>query len=157
MLSDVVLDTNVLMHADNPSEERQGDAIAFLEALLACATAICVDEGFDMEESRNRSLIGGEYLARLTAPSLGYQVLVQVFSQGRVVEVSTAVEDRVRRVVRRCVNKPRDRTFVRVAYNSSDRLLCSHDYDDFPPLARGELSKKLGITVGDAGQVTGLL
>lgn len=157
MLTDVIVDTNVLLHADNPEEARQGEAVNLVRALVTGPTAVCVDEGFSPEEGDNRSLIGGEYLDKLTAVSLGYQMLVHVFSEGRIVEVSTSVSDQVRGIVRKAVNKPRDRTFLRVAYNSKERVLCSHDYEDFPARARRQLQKRLDVTVCDAADACGRL
>jgi len=65
MLVDIVLDTNVLMHAENSQEARCEQSGNLLQAPKICTTKLCVDEGFDLNESRNRSQIGSEYLKHL--------------------------------------------------------------------------------------------
>lgn len=72
MLEDLVIDTNVLMHANNSKEERQEDTIKFLKKLLASDTFICVDEGFDPDEAKNKSKIIGEYYQYLAVGSFGH-------------------------------------------------------------------------------------
>lgn len=63
MITDVVVDTNVWVHASNPGEQRFEAALEFLEKLLYSASILlCVDEGFSLDEASNRSLIGREYL-----------------------------------------------------------------------------------------------
>ena len=61
MIDDIVVDTNVLAHAGNPDEARQQSSIDLVVALKAGKTSICVDAGFHLDESKNRSHIAVEY------------------------------------------------------------------------------------------------
>jgi hypothetical protein len=151
VLEDIVVDTNVLMHADNPNEVRQADATDFLTRLLDAETRLSVDKGFELDESRNRSLIGSEYLTHLTPLSLGYRVLVQLAGTGRIRFVDRSLDQRTRSRINQLVPNKRDRTFVAVAYESDDQTLCSHDYQDFSTRVRRELATRLDVTVCNAG------
>jgi len=84
MISDVVIDTNVLVHADNPMEARSAASRSLLQGLLGVNTVLCVDEGYDPDEPRNRSRIGSEYRQNLRFGSLGLAVLVHLAGQGRI-------------------------------------------------------------------------
>jgi hypothetical protein len=67
MLVDVVLDTNLLMHSDDERQSHHEDCRNLLWELRDSTTLLCVDEGFDLDQAKNKSLIGGEYFDRLTA------------------------------------------------------------------------------------------
>lgn len=157
MLDDVVVDTNVLVHAQNPQEDRFGDSVRFVENLLACRALLCVDSGFSTKESSNRSLIGAEYLEKLRAGSLGYAALVQLATSGRVREVARMADGAARKQILQLIRKPRDRTFLSVAWNSSGRLLVSHDYEDFQEGKRKEIHKVIGVRMADAAEMCVLL
>src|SRR2546429_630081 len=61
MLPDIVIDTNVLGHPDTPTEPRYAASRALVLRLLEISTHLCVDEGFALDEARNRSFICAEY------------------------------------------------------------------------------------------------
>jgi hypothetical protein len=154
---DLVLDTNVLMHADNPNEGRQADSAALLSKLLASECTLVVDEGFDLDSSKNTSLIGHEYLERLVPLSVGYQALVQMLSTGRVTFVSGSVPASTRNAVNQVLRNRRDRTFLIVAINSRGRVFCSHDFRDFSLTKRTNIRRRFRVTVCDAAQARALL
>lgn len=156
-IDDIVVDTNVLMHASNPQEPRFDAAKNFLERFVQVHTCLCVDEGFDIDESRNRSLIGGEYLDRLSPGTIGYAVISMLALDGRLSMVPTRVADPVRRKINQMIGNSRDRTFVRVAVNSGGRVLVSHDYSDFPVPIRNKINLELGVLVEDASDATTLI
>ena len=83
-LADLTLDTNVLLHSCNPIEARHGASVEFLQCLLGCTTKLAIDEGFSLDEALNRSLIGGEYLAKIVPGTLPSAVLTQLALTGRV-------------------------------------------------------------------------
>lgn len=145
MLSDVVVDTNVLIHASNPSVAYNAASLALLVALQNASTALCVDPGFDVNEAQNRSLIAGEYQQKLPIGSLGFAVVATLAATGRVKQVSRKVPEALARKIRHRVGKPRDRTFVHVAANSNDRRLVSHDFEDFSDDTRMALSPVVTI------------
>lgn len=148
MVDEVVVDTNVFLHAHNPEEPRFGAALAFCEQLAAAEhTAICVDEGFGWGEASNESLIGSEYLSHIPAISLAAALIGALLTQGRVHMVSQRLPQRERQIVNQLIRNKRDRTFVRVAWNCSDRLLVSHDYQDFGAGKRRKISKLLTVSI----------
>ncbi len=156
-VADLVVDTNVLMHASNPTEARFADCVAFLERLIESTTALCVDEGFSVVEADNRSLIGTEYLTHLVHGAMGHSVVTHLAQTGRVVERSTRLAVAGARKLNQLISNKRDRTFVRVAANSTDRTFVSHDFRDFPKKKRATVKKELAVTVLTAAEARGSL
>lgn len=97
MLVDVVIDTNVLVHATNPGTARFAASVAFLQALLSSSTALCVDIGFSLDQSSNRGLIAAEYLAKVTSQSLSAIILSQLAQSGRVKVLDLRISPQHRR------------------------------------------------------------
>lgn len=154
-LSDIVVDTNVLVHASNEAHPYCQASLAFLSTLLAGTTAVCVDVGFSVDESKNTSLIGGEYMQHLVFGMPGYAVIQALASSERMKQVPRSVPDNVRRAVKRLVpRKSRDRTFVHVAFNSTDHVLVSHDFDDFGDDVRKKLRRSVGVSIVIADDAT---
>jgi hypothetical protein len=48
------------------------------------------------------------------------------------------------------VTKGPDRTYLKVAYNSREKILASHDYEDIPDTVRVRLKKQLMVKVVSA-------
>lgn len=157
MLDDIVIDTNVFVHGSNPHGQHFSDAGDFLARLLEVETKLCVDEGFDMEEASNRSLIGDEYLRHIRAGMLGYEVLARVFASRRLKVVASSASPAVRKSINRRVGNKRDRTFLFVTMNTDERVLVSHDYADFPQPLRRELADEFDLSVVPAVDCIGLL
>lgn len=153
MLVDLVVDTNVLLHADDPRQSQQTVAYNLLQDLLSCGTALCVDDGFDIDEARNASLIGGEYFERLSATHTATAVIAHLFATGRVKFVSRSVPTPVKKCIEQCVRKKRDRTFLAVAHNSTERILCSHDFEDMQEAKRKHLKSTTAVVVLAAARV----
>ena len=150
MLYDLVLDTNVILHADNAQEKRCDDAKRLINLLLQNTVILCVDEGFHEDQSRNKSLIAAEYLERFQSGSIGMVLVALLASQGRLSQVSRKVPKSVVRKVNQLIRKPRDRTFLRVSYNSVDKVLVSHDFQDFQLPKRRTIRKELLVQVLEA-------
>jgi len=151
MLKDIVVDTNVFLHADDPRQEgRQQEAIDFLNKLLEVPTSIAVDEGFDVDESRNRSQIGYEYLTNLTAVSLGMRIIIALVAGDRVDTKSRSLNAGARKRINQLIRKKSDRAFLGVACNSNSKILCSHDFEDFQKPKRKTIRKDLGVTICEA-------
>ena len=157
MLTDIVIDTNVFAHADNPQEHRQRDAVELLEALLACDTLLVVDEGLDADEARNRSAIWREIGSVMTPNSFAFYFCQTLLSSGRVAEVSRKVDVAIARKINQCVRKPMDRTFLRVAYNTDERILISHDFEDFQVRKRRFLEQAISVLVVEAVAAVSML
>lgn len=160
-LTDIVVDTNVLAHAANPSDQDHfNDASLFLEQLASeTTTIICIDPDPSLDRNQNTSRIFGEYLTTLSPAALTASVIAALFIQGRYAVVPRTVSKEVRTKINRLVRKSSatDKVFVSVAYNSTDRVLASHDFTDFPAPVRAALARELAVTVSDAVGCAGLL
>jgi hypothetical protein len=152
MLNDIVVDTNVFVHADHGDESRKHSAIAFLTALQASNTSICVDEGFDLDEAKNASLIAYEYLKHLRAGMLGFAIVAHLAQNQRVRMLSRKVRQSDKQGLERKIANKRDRTFVMVAINSHEQHLVSHDFDDFPSPIRTWIKNELDVLVLTASE-----
>jgi hypothetical protein len=149
MLADLVVDTNVFLHAENDQEPRHIQAARLLIALQskACTTLLCVDEGFDLEEAKNRSQIGSEYLRHLRHGTLAFAVVVHLLGSLRIKQVPRGVPANVsRRILQQGVTGA-DRTFIQVAYNSQDNTLTCHDFHDVPDTVRARLLGAIGVRI----------
>jgi hypothetical protein len=152
-VEEITVDTNVFKHANNKIEPRQAIAAAFISSLLASNSKLCVDEGFDMAPAKNRSLIGGEYLEKLVIGELGYIAVATLASKGRISFVSKSVPAAIGKKTNQMIPDKRDRTFVRVAYNSSSQYLVSHDYADLPQAVRDALEGEIAVHIVEADAV----
>lgn len=137
----------MLLHADDPRQAHQAQAYELLQKLPGVSTALCVDEGFDLDESKNASLIGGEYFERLTATHTAMAVLAHLFANDRVKVVTRSVPQGAQKALNQCVRKKRDRTFLAVARNSAEHILCSHDFEDMQARKRKFLKSRVGVEV----------
>jgi hypothetical protein len=150
MLVDIVLDTNVLMHADNVEEPRCQMSRGLLAQLKASTTHLCVDEGFDLDEAKNRSQIGSEYLKHLHHGMLGLAVVAHLAGSQRIRFVSRGVPPNVSKKIRTQIGKGPDRTYLKVAFNSGGKTLACHDFGDVPASVRTRLRAQIGVYVLDA-------
>lgn len=153
MLKDVVIDTNILMHASDPRQKFQGACVAFLKGIESSEIKICVDEGFSVRESDNRSIIGSEYLRHIRYGSLSYAVIFNLATKRRIKVLSKSVPKDVKRKIERSINNRHDRVYVKITYNSLSKALISHDFDDISQKVRDDLkdSFSLSIVIADVG------
>ena len=157
MLDDVVVDTNVIAHAQNPAEARFADSEALLRCFLELHTSLCVDEGFDMDEARNQSHICSEYLQHIHFGSLGFTVISYLATNGRIKQLPRLATRTVSRRINQLLRNRMDRAFLNVACNSTEMVLVSHDYTDFQARKRTTIRKELGVRVIEASHCLGLL
>ena len=151
VLTDVVVDTNVFVHADNEAEQRHEKAVEFLECLLDSETSLVLDSGFDLDPGKNESLIGQEYLKHLGPTTLGHIILSYLAQNERTSHIPrSSFGAAMRNAVNQMISNTRDRTFVLVAANTCDKVLCSHDFRDFPARKRRDIERKFDVAVIDA-------
>ncbi len=151
MLIDIVVDTNVLAHAQSPNETRFSDAVIFFRKLVESATKLCIDGQFAFG-SGNSSLIGQEYISTVGFGGVAYAVLQSLLQANRIKTVSVKVPQIEKKIIESAIPRnKRDRTFVRVAYNSQERRLVSHDWQDFTLNVRQILKKKIDVLIQEAG------
>lgn len=152
MLADIVIDTNVFLHAVNNIEPRQQSCILMLNLLNDGTTQLCVDEGFSLEESKNRSHIGQEYITHLRAGSIGYALVGHLARSGRVSILPRRVPATVSRHITTQIRKGPDRTYVYVAYNSMGKTFASHDFNDIPTTVRTRIQRAIAVRIVDAAE-----
>jgi hypothetical protein len=152
VLVDLVIDTNVFMHSCDPRQKPalRDSAKLLLDLLEKCNTNLCVDEGFDPDEARNRSYIAHEYYEHIGFAHPAFAVIVLLGRAGRIVQVSRSVPRNENRIIRRLVHDRTDRVFIQVALNSQSRTLVSHDFGHIPLARRGQIEERLGVSVTDA-------
>jgi hypothetical protein len=150
VISEIVLDTNVLAHCYNPIEERSSDALALVELVRNSTAALCVDDGFHPDEARNRSVIGAEYRTHLAFGTPGFYLIQHLAASGRIHIYPKRGDRETSRQINRVVRDRGDRVFLGVAWNSSDKVLVSHDYTDFSADKRDHLKREIGVCIVDS-------
>jgi len=151
-LTDVVIDTNIFVHAGNPDVEHFDGATKFLKEVLDSETVICVDK--NKNEYPGKILY--EYRDKIRGQHFGSNVFSKLLQQGRFVNVERKIPLREKKILLGLINKrgsQTDKIFVIVAYNSGEKILVSHDFGDFSRDTRGKLKKYLGVEVPCSGQV----
>jgi len=143
MADDIVVDTNVFMHADNPKSGRQDSARNLLNQIDQNSIPIGIDDA---------QKIFGEYLEYLAASSLGRNYLTKWFSQGAYVLISAKVPPSDARWIGKNISDTLDKVFLKVATNSQEQDFVSHDFDDFPKRKRRDILARLGVSVQTADE-----
>ena len=160
MISDLVVDTNVFVHAHNPNvglrhQESRKLALRLLDA--DTTTALRVDPGFSPEPNSNRSRIGAEYLTHLVPGMLGHQVVQTLAASMRIRPVALAGDDQTRTEVEQLVTDPSDRVFLRVAIGSDAKVLALHDDAAFPDEVRSASHTRWAVLLGEAVDALALI
>lgn len=156
-LTDVVVDTNVFLHADDPSTPHQSAARELVVALVNGHIALCVDKkNANSGDGDYNSLILAEYAKHVRATMLAFPILQQLLAGRGAKFVPRAVPDGIRKQIRQAVpGNTRDRTFVQTAYNTESGVLASHDFTDFPLGVRAGLKARTGVRVATADAIVG--
>jgi predicted nucleic acid-binding protein len=159
VLTDIVIDTNVFVHAHNKAEPRHESAKKLGLRLLEddVPTMLCVDSGFSLDEARNQSRIGHEYIKHCVPGMLGHHVIQTLASTKRIKQVRPTPDMASRKCVRKIVADKDDRVFLLVALASDDRTLVSHDKRAFPKRAKTACKNLLSIVIWDAKEALGSL
>lgn len=145
-LNDIVIDTNILMHANNHEAISQGECIKVINYLLTSSELICVDTAVDV----NRSFILNEYFSNLRTPgTAGRAFIEQMLKTGRFKAVSKSAGSRATGLINRTMNnnKQTDKTFLKVTYNSIDKTFVTEDFEDFTQDKRNMYADELEITL----------
>jgi hypothetical protein len=158
VLEDIVIDTNVFVHAGTPNAKEQASALAFLKAMHESKTNLCIDKPFDnLNEAKNQSIIGFEYIKHVRGNTYGYYVLASLAAAQRILVVGDSVAVGVAKKINQCIANRHDRIFLRVAVNSKSSEFASHDFDDFPPQKRQHIRKEIQVRIRTADEAKTLL
>lgn len=147
---DLVLDTCTLVHANNYESEYQVHSIELIETLLGNQSFLTVDEGFEMDESVNDSFIGIEYIEHLKPGMYGYALVAHMAMNQRISFVSKKVPQNVKKFIEQKIRNKKDRHFLKVAYNSTEKDLVSHDFTDYQIKKRKVIKKFTGVIIETA-------
>ncbi len=149
---DLVVDTCTLVHA-NSDTDYQESSIELIDKLISNTTLIIVDEGFDLNETDNRSYIGLEYIKHLTPGMLGYSLLQHIAVHGRFKFVSNSVPNATKNRIEQLIRNKKDRMFLRISLNSEEKKLISHDYTDYQKNKRKTIRREMNIDILDASEI----
>ena len=152
-MADIVIDTCTLVHASNPESNYFEHSVAFIEKMLLNSILCVVDEGFSLDESENKSFIGLEYIEHLQPMSLGYNLIIELLSAGRIDFISNKVPQVKKNYIEQHIRNKKDRLFLRVALNSKDKLLISHDFTDYQKKKRKTIYKDLSLSILTAEEI----
>lgn len=152
MLIDLVLDTNVLVHADNPNTANFKPARKFLNGLLNSTTNLCLDKGFSSNRADNRSIIMGEYFDNISHGTIGYVIVQTLAANDRIRGVDKKASQHDRNIINQKIYDKSDRIFVKVTLNTMEHVFVSHDFKHFPDDLRVSLNSDIGINIYDCGK-----
>jgi predicted nucleic acid-binding protein len=127
MLSDIVVDTDVFAHAENPTVDTYDDSREFIETLRGVQTSLCFDNVFNTDTAKNKSQIASEYFERLPAGSIALVLIAECAAADRISVVGRKVRPEQARAIRELVRDKSDHKFIRTAINSQEKLVVSHD------------------------------
>jgi len=146
--ADVVIDTNVLVHANNPELDKFESATKFVKAILDSAVLICLDSGASASEAESASRILSEYWSHVRGRGLGSILLEAMLSRKLWTSVDISnLPQAYRKLFNQNIPDSTDRVFAKVASNSISKLLVSHDGHAFSDSCKKILATKCGISV----------
>ncbi|TWS17833.1 type II toxin-antitoxin system VapC family toxin [Tsukamurella asaccharolytica] len=144
---DIVLDTNVLSHAENSTFEHHDSAKCILEWMRGSSTLWVVDNTGKSKPDPKTSLLFAEYRATLQPMGAPLQLFTMCLLTGRVVfaeRPNQANRSRIRKLIPR---NNKDQAVLGAALDAEDQVLVSNDLDDFSPNVRDTIRKVLGVNV----------
>jgi predicted nucleic acid-binding protein len=150
---DIVIDTCTLVHADNPESDYFEHSVEFINKMLGNSVLCTVDEGFTFDETTHSSYIALEYIKHLRPSSLGYYLIIHIAQNMRFSFVTNKVPKKDKNLMEQKIRNKKDIHFLRVAYNSTEKVLASHDFTDYQKKKRQFLKKELGICIVTAEEI----
>lgn len=146
---DVVVDTNVLAHADDPKKATSQASQQLLLFIKESELKWVLDDQGKKAPNPETSLLHAEY--RNTIVEMGFSATVFAFllRTNRVIFAPRPGEQ-VRKAIRKLVpaNKG-DQAVLGAAVGSTDGVLVSNDFGDFTAAVRTSVLKELSVTVVD--------
>lgn len=152
-MTDLVIDTCTLKHANDPKSKYFESSVEFINLLFDSDVNCTVDEGFSMNEAENASYIGLEYIKHLQPGTLGYRLITNLALAGRVDFVSNKPPNNIKNFIEQIIRNKKDRMFLRVAYNSAEQILVSHDFTDYQIKKRKTIRRELNVSVVIAEEI----
>jgi hypothetical protein len=154
---DIVIDTCTLKHASDPTSKYFNDSVTFIDKIMSSSILCVVDEGFSLNETENESYIGLEYITHLQPNSLGYQLIYFLAMNERIDFVSKDVAYRDKKIIEQCIRNKKDRSFLKITINSKEKILASHDFEDYQDDKRRYLKRQTNIIIYTANELNDII
>jgi hypothetical protein len=145
--NDIVIDTCVLVHANNTNSKYQVSSIKLINLMLSNKLYIALEDGFDLDESLNKSRMGYEYINHLNPGDLGFSMLAHLLSTNYYIICTNQVPLNVKKIIIQNIGNIGDRHFIYVTFNTDNKILVSHDFEDFHKNNRKLFSRVLNISI----------
>jgi len=147
LIEQIVVDTNVILHADNPVSGYQSDSMCFLDRFLKDGCyRLALDRTPPLGRQHNESQILQEYLEHVTYDSsFGFYFLIKVLERSWFDIVGRTNYRREVKIIIQEVSNKVDRIFLRVTCMANSRKFVTHDFSDFPMQKRKRLAKTLQV------------
>jgi predicted nucleic acid-binding protein len=156
-MNDIVIDTNVLLHAENKAIHYCRSAFRTLELVLKADLCLCVDDVFSMDSFRNTSVIGHEYIQYIRTGTFAYAFLLDRLIKGKYKQIFKNEHKKIKLLLNKKVkngeiHNRHDLAFVITAYGSQNKMLISNDYDDFNDRIREYILNSFLINILDSDE-----
>ncbi|MCL1928989.1 MAG: hypothetical protein FWG07_09410 [Treponema sp.] len=156
-MNDIVIDTNVLLHSNNRNDVHYHSANETLKLVLHNDLFLCVDDIFDIDKTKNTSIIGHEYNTHVIPGTSAICFILDRVTKRKIRPIITKNYKNVKLKLSKMIKKGEvknrhDVTFVIVAYGSQDKMLVSNDYDDFNKENRKYISNKFQVSILDSDE-----
>lgn len=149
---DVVIDTNVLVHASNGALPQFGSSFEVVNWMMNCTAILVLDDLGKLKPDPSTSRLYCEYKQHVPRGSIGEQLLIRLLSSSRVKFVERPdrqISSRVRQI---CPRNKGDQAVLGAAAMSEDKVLVSNDWNDFDTAARDKAAKGLAVTCLDSDE-----
>ena len=150
--TDVVLDTNVLSHADNAGSAHQATALTVLAWVRDSSVAWVLDDQGKAAPDPKTSLLYSEYHNTLAPQGLALALFTFLLQAERVRFAARPGQDVQKKLQTLVPRNKCDRAVLGAAHGTVDQVLVTNDYDDFPSAIRGAVKKQLGVEVIDSDE-----
>lgn len=149
---DVVLDTNVLSHADNGNAAEHATALAVLGWMDDSEVTWVLDDQGKNAPDPQTSVLYAEYRATLAPQGFAISVFIRCLGFGRVA-FSPRPDREMRAKLRALVPaNVKDQAVLGAAVGSTNKVLVSNDLRDFSPAVRATADSALDVLILDSGE-----
>ena len=147
MPKQIVIDTNILVYLENEGYQHHVCCCDCINLMEQSDFHLCFDEGFNIDESKNKSFVWHEYKKHLPHGSSGYAFVLALLSANRLSFVSKSPPLHINKKINQSGIKKSDRIFVRIAYRTNQKKLISDEHEDFTIAKRSYFSNEIGVEI----------
>ncbi|HEX5152627.1 MAG TPA: hypothetical protein VFW07_14350 [Parafilimonas sp.] len=135
---ELVIDTNIFIHAENENYEYQDDCILLLNTIIESDDIfVCIDEN---------GKIWNEYSLHIKPGMLANAMFLKLGTE-RLKLLPRNIHAHINKKINQTGIKEADRIFVRIAYKTQDKILVSDEHEDFVNKIREIIKKEIGVDV----------